>query len=532
MHPFIEQSVGTLLEKQAAIHSDRVLIAFHDSEITFAEAEQSVNRIANGLVRLGVRKGDKVCVMLPNCPEFVYTWLALAKIGAVEVPINTAHRGQVLQYIINHSEAQAVVVDGQFISQLSEIAPDLQAVRTLIVHSSDSSTMADSTTLRERVVPFADLSQNSSAPPRADVGPTALLAIFYTGGTTGPSKGVMISHNFAIWSSRGTPCFDEVGGTDIYYCCLPLFHAVQLRVVLGPMLAGSRVALTERFSVRGFWSDIRRYRATTFMFVGAMLPLLWAQPPRPNDRDHTVKFATGNPVPPDLHRPFEERFGFPLLQSYAMTEAMPITRNPLGASKVGSSGTPIPGGYELKVVDENDVEVPRGAVGEFVVRSREPFTLMDGYYKMPEATLRAFRNLWFHTGDHGFLDDANYLFFVGREKDMIRRSGENISAVEIEQIVNSHPAVLESAAVAITSPIHGEEVKLVVVLKEDCQLSPERLVDYCRERMAYFMVPRYVEFVSSLPKTAIFRIEKYRLREAGITPATWDREKAGYKLTR
>lgn len=245
-----------------------------------------------------------------------------------------------------------------------------------------------------------------------------------------------------------------------------------------------------------------------------------------------MRYATGNPVPGDLHRAFEARFGLQLLQSYAMTEAMPITGNPYGQAKVGSCGRPIRGGYEVKVFDEDDCEVPAGVVGELVVRPREPSTLMAGYYKMPEETLRAFRNLWFHTGDLGCVDEEGYFTFVARRKDAIRRSGENISAFEVEQAVNSHPAVLESAAVAIPSDLHGEEVKIVVVLKEGRGLSPAELLDFCQARMAYFMVPRYVEFVQSLPKTAVHRVEKYKLQEQGIAPGTWDREQAGYKLSR
>ncbi|MBI4494254.1 MAG: AMP-binding protein [Chloroflexi bacterium] len=530
--PSTERVVGTFVERQARAYHDRVYLSFEDQVVTYADLDANVNRLANGFLNLGVQKGDKVCLMLPNCPEFIYAWLGLARIGAVEVPVNTFHKGNILQYIINHSDATTILVDERYLEQLAFVRNELQHIKTVIVRSSAQPPDVTSLDPAWRVLSYQEVADGSTSPPDVQVRPSDLLAIFYTGGTTGPSKGVMITHNFALWrpgSKSGQPVFT---GQDVYYCCLPLFHGIQLAMTLTPLAAGGTLALSARFSASRFWDEIRRYRATVFHFVGAMLPLLWAQPPRADDLDNPVRYARGNPVPADLHRAFEQRFGLEVLQSYSMTEAMPISANVPGGVKVGSSGRPVSGGYEVKVFDENDIELPPNTVGEFVVRPREPFTLMEGYYKMPEETLRAFRNLWFHTGDIGYIDEDGYLFFSARKKESIRRSGENISSFEVEQVVNAHPAVAESAAIPVPSATHGEEVKIVVVLREGVRLSPEELLEFCQQRMAYFMVPRYVEFVDSLPKTAVFRVEKYRLVEQGITANTWDRESVGFKVRR
>lgn len=534
-YPDADLTVGQFIERQVESYGDRVLVHFKDERITYAQMDERVNRVANGLRSLGVGPGDRVCLMLRNCPEFFYSSLAIAKLGAVEVPINPEHRGAILEYMLNHCEAATVIVDKRYLPHLeSALASDAERIRTVCVLA-DSPSASSPTTTPYRTMSFTELLES---PPLHIDSPTVhsdLLAILYTSGTTGRAKGVRVSHKFALWASSGTLLSRQAEGylqDLVYYCCYPLFHALHLRTILAPQYNGESIVLSEGFSASRFWEEVRRYGATTFMFVGAMLPILWRQPERPDDADNPVRFAVGNPIPLEIHRPFEERFGLQLLQEYAVTEAWPITRNPFGAAKLESCGRQIPGAPELRVVDDFDRLVPANTVGEFVVRPCEPYTMMDGYHRMPEETVRALRNFWYHTGDSGYVDEEGYFFFTGRKKDIIRRSGENISALDVEQVVDAHPAVLESAAIAVPSPTHGDEVKVVVALKDGEVLSPEELLDWCAERMAQFMVPRYIEFVDSLPKTALLRVEKAVLRSRGLTAGTYDRERAGYRLRR
>jgi crotonobetaine/carnitine-CoA ligase len=260
------------------------------------------------------------------------------------------------------------------------------------------------------------------------------------------------------------------------------------------------------------------------------MPILSKQVPRQDDADNPVRIAIGAACPPDVMKHMEERFRFICLEGFGMTETGMVMHWTVDDRKMGSCGKVLEDLFEAKLVDNDDVEVPIGSIGEIVVRPKVPFVMMSEYYKMPEKTLEAFRNLWFHTGDYARRDEEGYFYFVDRKKDSIRRRGENISSFEVEKIINSHPKVLEAAVFAIPAELGEDEVKASVVLKPDEKLTPEELIHFCNERMAYFAVPRYLEFVSGLPKTPTNRVEKYRLREAGVTENTWDREKAGVKL--
>jgi crotonobetaine/carnitine-CoA ligase len=313
---------------------------------------------------------------------------------------------------------------------------------------------------------------------------------------------------------------------------MPLFHInAQIGSIVATIYAGGRVALYQRFSARSFWDEIRNSGATVFLGMGAVGNILAKNPPTLADLENRVRLAVIVPPPDDLEG-FERRFGLRVIfETFGMTEGLIIPPRLHEPRKRGCCGKPI-ADYEVRIVDDNDRALGPNQTGELVFRPREPYTMMSGYYKMPEATLEAFRNLWFHTGDLGYLDEEGFLFYVGRKKDAIRRRGENISAYEIETVVNEHPAVLESAAIAVPAELGEDDVKIVVVLKPDGKLTPEELIRFCESRMAYFMIPRYVEVVDALPKNPSQRIEKYKLRANALSESTWDREKAGITLSR
>ncbi|HKZ80710.1 MAG TPA: ATP-dependent acyl-CoA ligase [Pyrinomonadaceae bacterium] len=524
-HPPLERVLGSVLGEQAEILGERVFLDFKgEREISYKDLNAHSNRFANALLDCGVQKGTKVAVMLPNCPEYLYSWFGLAKIGAVMVPVNTAQKGELLHHILHTSDAETIIIDSAFLERVRQIGSQLPKVKQIYVSG-------ETATLRREETPVIDFANASCAsPPRREIKHSDPLTILFTSGTTGPSKGVVMSHHYYYYAARTIGRGMSVGPDDTLYTCLPLFHVnAQVCTVLAALLFDARVAMYERFSATTFWSEIRNSGATVFLALGAMGNILYKAPAHPDDRNNKVRLAMVVPPPENLEG-FENRFNLRVVyETFGLTEGIVAPPAIAEPRRPGCCGRPAEGA-EVRIVDEDDQMLSPDQIGEIVIRPDAPYTMMSGYYHMPEETLEAFRNLWFHTGDLGYLDRDGYLYFVGRKKEAIRRRGENISAFEVERIVNQHPSVLESAAIAMPSELGEDEVKIVVVLKEGEQLNPEELVKFCEERMAYFMVPRFIEFCEALPKTPTQRVEKYKLQSQGNTEATWDREKAGYQL--
>jgi len=530
--PVGERLLGRLLEDRAARYGGRQFLNFKgERAITYQELNQIANRFANGLRALGLDREKKLAVMLPNCPEYLSLLFGAAKIGAVTVPINTAYKGDLLAHIINNCDAEALVVDEQYLEVVSGIADRLDGLRAILFFSEHGRSSAAATEFRHITSHSLDiLNEASSEEPEAEVRHTDPVMILYTGGTTGPSKGVVMTHHFYYFYARMVARSVGYTEADVSYTCMPLFHInAQIGSVVSALFAGAQVALYQRFSAGSFWDEIRSSGATVFLGMGAVGNILMKNPPSPADADNRARLAVIVPPPGDLEG-FEKRFGLRVIyETFGMTEGLIIPPKLYEPRRPGCCGKPIDD-YEIRIVDDDDLPLRPGETGEIVMRPREPYTMMSGYYKMPEATLEAFRNLWFHTGDYGYFDEDGFLYYVGRKKDAIRRRGENISAFEIESAVNQHPAVLESAAIAVASELGEDDVKIAVVLKPGVETTPEALLSFCAERMAYFMAPRYIEFKDALPKNPSQRIEKYKLRAEGVNAATWDREKAGVKL--
>jgi crotonobetaine/carnitine-CoA ligase len=515
--------VRQLVAQQVAERGDRVFLRVRDRAFTFREIDAAANRVANALGGLGVATGDRVGVMLPNCAAFVHAFFGMTTAGIVEVPINTGLRGPGLAHVINHSGMGVIIVAREHLGQLADVAGELRARPRLIVYGAGDGA-AKETGLE--TIPHDVLESGPDTPPAAEVSYADPLAIFYTSGTTGPAKGVVLPQNYAWWHARQRIRLLALSAADRWYTCLPLFHVnAHFITLVSSWVAGAEVVLGERFSARGFWDDIRRSAATGFNLIGSMPTMLLNQPAHPRDGEHGVRLALAAP-PPERFEEFERRFRVRCVQSFGMTEASPILMEPLDAGTRPSIGRAI-AGHEVRVVDDHDAEVPPGVVGELVFRPRAPFSMMLEYYRQPEATLQAMRNFWFHTGDLVYRDADGYFFYIDRKKDSIRRRGENVSSFEVESVIDAHPAVAESAAIAVPSELGEDEVKIVVVLKAGHRLTPEALIAECGPRLATFAVPRYVEFVERLPKTATHRVEKYQLRQEWRTPGTWDRLASG-----
>ncbi|MHB8869400.1 MAG: AMP-binding protein [Thermoleophilia bacterium] len=519
-----------MVRDRARRYGERPFMHFHDQQFSYVDIDRLSDRCANGFLHLGVTKDDKISIMLPNRPEFLHVWFGAAKVGAVEVPINTSYKGEFLRHIVDQSDSKLLVVDGSLLERLLPLQDHLPKLQSIVVVGP-----APAQDLAALEIPALSFDEFLDAPPAAldiQVRPSDAQSIIYTSGTTGVSKGALGCHAFWIVVAERLLEIRDGGPDDVFYTFLPLYHFnAQVLTVLTTMIAGARMVLADRFSASGFWDDIRRAGATQFNYLGAVMPILAKQPERPDDLDNPARIALGAGCPPAVMEEVERRFGLTCMEGFGMTEiGIPIHVR-LDDRRPGSCGRPLDI-YDIRLVDDDDREVPVGEPGEIVFRPREPHTMMQGYYNMPEKTLEAYRNLWFHSGDLARRDADGYYYFIDRKKDSLRRRGENISSFEVERAINQHPAVLESAAVAVRSELAEDEVKIYVVLRPGAALSPEELVRWADERMPFFAVPRYVEFLDSLPKTPTERTQKYLLKEAGVTAATWDREKAGVEVRR
>ncbi|SFP26042.1 AMP-binding protein [Variovorax sp. 770b2] len=531
-----------VLRRQALAHPDKVFLTetAGGRHFTYADVDAWSNRVANALAALGVARGCHTGVLMGNSAEHLAVFLGIGKLGAVSVPVNTAARGELLRYYLTQSDCEAVVVDATLADRLAEVLPQLPLVkRVVVVRAGQDEAAAPADIPASPAYDVADfeacVAAASEAPQAAEVKCSDLLMLAYTSGTTGPSKGSMLSHAAAL--TYGTSAAEAQGyrESDVFYVCLPLFHNNALLAATGAALVcGASVVLSRRFSVSRFWGEIRGSHATITNFLGAMSSFLWSSPPSPDDADNDLRLVSMAPTP-KYAREFERRFGLKAMNNYGLSDFGMVTSFTAHEppEKLGSIGKPRRG-FRVKIVDEDDFEVPDGEVGEMVLQSDDPWRATTGYYKMPEATLAASRNQWFHTGDRGMRDADGYLWFVDRKKDCIRRRGENISAFEVEQIIATHPEVGNAAVFPVATQTNDEEVCAVVVRRPGSTVSEVELVAHCQRNMAYFMVPRYIQFRDALPTTVNQKVEKFRLRsefERDLSQA-WDREAAGLVLAR
>jgi crotonobetaine/carnitine-CoA ligase len=521
-----QNTVAACLDRSAREFASHPLVIFGGQTVSFEQMNLSANRVANAFLELGIVKGDRVIILLENCLEWLYTWFGLSKIGAIAVPINTGHRGTVLAYMIDSAEAKVMVTGKDDLEYIKDINFGKETLQTLIICCDDQQFAG----LMPEKISYSKLLTGSSSAPDCQVNHYDPMVIMYTSGTTGLSKGVLQPNYQYVWCGQNVASSLNMHPDDIFYCYFPLFHIVGAGIILmSCLVSGSAMALVPRFSLKRFWDDIKKYNATLTGGFAVMMELLYKQPPKPEDACNSLRqILVGHP-PESIQRDFEKRFNVTISDEYGMTEIEPISHCSSEElhSRPGTCGRPVRD-VEVKIFDENDSELAANEVGEIVLRPQKPFIMMQKYFNAPGKTADAWRNLWFHTGDFGYLDADGYLYFVDRKKDCIRRRGENISSYEVESIINTHPKVLECAAVGVPADLGDEDIKVVIKLKPNMSLAPEEVLEFCKDQMAYFMVPKYVEFVDEFPRTETSKILKRDLKSIG--EKTWDRAKEGFKL--
>ncbi|WP_340107589.1 AMP-binding protein [Pikeienuella sp. HZG-20] len=533
------KTVGECLRQQAQATPERVAIdMIGEASETFSDCHQRSLAFARAFIAAGLAMGETAVVMAPNCLTAIHAWLGANLAGVVDVTINTAYRGRVLEHAVNTANAKILIAEAGFLPVLRESEANLPALERIVWFRVGSDPAPASVPDFKRIEIVAlDAFLAAGAQGDFDL-PTVrmsdIASVIYTSGTTGPAKGVMMPHAQVCALARQSVEGLRLGPDDVFYCFHPLFHmAGRFMAVFATMMAGGRVVIDTTFKA-ALWVDrVRACGATVGLAHGPMIEMIFAEPPRAEDSDHAVTRLLAAPFPKAIAEAFEERFHLRGIEVWGMTEVNIGAWRPIDEPlRLGSCGRVSDKWVELKIVDpDTDIECEVGTPGEIVVRPRHPFVFMSGYLGMPEKTVEAWRNLWFHSGDIGYLDAEGYCYFVDRRGDHIRRRAENIASYDIESAAMAHPAVAECAAVGVPSEFAGDDdIKLCLVPRPGRTAAPEAVLTHLAGCLPHYMVPRYIETLDQLPRTPTNKIRKAELRERGVSPQTWDRKAAGIVL--
>jgi len=524
LFPPSDRILSAILTRQAERYGDRVLLVSGETRWTYTQTAAIAAASAQTLVDAGIKPGDRVALMCSNRSEFLQIYLGCAWLGAIVVPINTALRGFQLSHIFRNSHPSLLAVEAPFLAAIDTVETDVE----IPSHSWMIGAATETSEARISPVPLPALSGGAAA---GSVRPGDTVAILYTSGTTGPAKGVCCPQAQLFWWGIYSARALGIREGDVLFTTLPLFHTNALNAFYQAVLNGCTYVLEPKFSASGFWAAARRHDATVGYLLGAMASMLLAQPGTDDDRAHQLRVALGGGVPPQIHGPFLERFGVPLVDGYGSTETNFVFAGSIPSDRPGTMGY-LADGIEARIVDADDSELPDEQVGELVLRAREPFAFATGYFCMPEKTVEAWRNLWFHSGDRVVRDPDGCYRFIDRMKDSIRRRGENVSSWEVEQVIQSHPAVAACAIYPLPSELGEDEVAVAILLESGQPLEPVDVIRHCEGKIAYFAIPRYVRIVNQMPLTDNGKIRKGALRDAGVTTDTWDREEAKVNVRR
>lgn len=507
-----------LIDAQAERRPDQVFLTFEGATITFAELRGRVRCAAATLQRAGFANGQRVMIMMGNRPQHAIAYFALSALGCVMVEASIHFKRSGIELQLEDADPHHLIVDP---AHVDDVAAALQALGrdkpiTMLVPSDHPKA--------RHVALDGDLPAIDLPRPSLD----RIQAISYTSGTTGRPKGVMLTERYFQVGSKNAALLADVGPADVLFLWEPFYHIAAWMSFIAALQHGVSIALVERFSASQSWGQIRESGATLFHYLGGAMNILLKQPLAPGDADNPVRIAWGAAAPARSWREFESRFGVTIREGYGISEAQNFTHLNLDG-RVGSIGKPIEE-FTSWIADDNGKPVPPRVVGEIVVKPKVPDVTMVGYFRDPGRTREVLRDGCVYTGDLGYMDEDGYFYYSGRKKDSLRRRGENVSAWEVERVVNAHPAVEESAVVGVTSEMGEQEIRVFVQLAPRQNLEPLDLIKWCERDLAYYQIPRFVDFVAEFPRGPTQRIRKSDLPAALAT--SWDLEKSGYKVRR
>ncbi len=536
--PMWEMSLGEFLQAAVEREPGKTFVEVSGQSISYGEFLERARRTAGMFQGMGIGKGDRVCLFLYNCPEFLYCWFGLGMLGAIAVPINTAYKRDETAYILNDAECAAFVAHDSLLPvaiEAAELAPSVK--QRLFVSGAEAVAPAE-----DGGAGWKDFSEAvSEATPLeslAEVSPKDIAMLVYTSGTTGNPKGVEVSHQMYVAAGQGFAHWTEASKDDRFFTCLPFYHAnIQYYSTMGTLASGATLIIAERFSASRFWRQVREAHASVVNFIGMMMPVLAKQPESSDDGENEVRLFYGSPaMSPEFFDDFQRRFGTEIIVGFGMTETCYGTIEVIGEKRrANSSGRARqhPDSRfvnEIRITDaETGATLDTGQPGEITIRNP---AVMSGYWRNREQSALSLKDGWLYTGDLGWLDDEGFLYFVDRKKDIIRRRGENISSQEVEDVIKAHPNVLDCAAIAVPSELGEDEVKVYITAKDGSRVDPKDVVYWCADRLAYFKVPRYLEVRDSLPRTPSMRVRKDLLRQEkeDLIEGCYDREAEGIRI--
>lgn len=512
-----------ILITQAERLGSRKFIDICGRSASFEQMLHISGQLAVGLRQLGVGRSDRVAMLLPNCFELVAMWFAISSLAAIEVPNNPGLKGDLLCHNLNNCGTEVLVADADALAELARVQDRLPSLRTLILVGVDPSEARAAGIRISRIVCFEECLAPQPEFGLADVHYADPMAILYTSGTTGPAKGALMSHHHCYSWAAAMAANLGYTASDSYFSALPLFHTdAQMFGVYLPLIFGTQATLVDSFSASKFWDQVRASGATAINLLGAMAVILARAPQSDTDINNPIRVCQCIPMVPDKNA-FEQRFGMRLVTGYGQTETSFVTLDTVDETKPDSCGRPHPD-WDVAVVDEHDRPVPPGTVGEIVSRPKKSWSMFSGYFNADTKTVQTLRNLWYHSGDAGVMDEDGWLYFKHRLNEAIRRRGENISAYEVETMAEKHPDIVESAAFGIPSEFTEEDIMVVAMRRAGSTIEPDDLLEHFRALAPRHMVPRYIEITdASLPRTPTEKVARNTLRQRGVSQATFDR---------
>jgi crotonobetaine/carnitine-CoA ligase len=513
--PLQERLIGDFLAKQSQRIGEKTFLEFENSNWTFSEVNSKSLAVAKGLLKFHTKPQTGVLVMLPNCPEMVFTWFGCALIRAINIPINPHLMGNILARPFIDAQAETIVIHANFIKVLKTLPEDvILTIKNIVIVGGDRKQKFD---FSAQMIHFDDWLEDAKLEPAFTLEGNCqdIQTIFYTSGTTGPAKGVQTTNAHQFSAAIGLIRVVSLKQEDVLFTPFPLFHGFAARLgVLPCLLVGATVSVVSKFSAENYWKQVVQAKATVGHSLFSTPRALLEQAPNEYEKKHLLRVMFNS----HYSKEFEDRFKVPLVEGFSMTETGFVLYSNWEQRKIGSCGK-VHEDWEAKLVNEYDQDMPIGDVGELVVRPKLPFIMMQGYLNQPDSTVKAFKNLWFHTGDMMKRDDEGYYYFVDRAKERIRRKGENISSFDIEQTISAHIAVNE--CVVLPLPNGKEDDIRLIIVRSDQRLSEQELADWIKQKLPKLMWPSYIEFVEALPYTPTFKVEKLKLMREGLSQNAW-----------